>query len=106
MKGQTMKITVCVSAVFIVGIIGSPSGLASTSEAKTQPIPAHSNDESTAETARDPGHAYARYLNQMDRLEKNMDRQDADIARYERILATWERQQAQYQKYLDGLAHK
>ena len=35
-----------------------------------------------------------------------MDRQDADIARYERILATWERQQAQYQKYLDGLAHK
>ena len=100
-----MKTAVSISLIFVVGMILSHSGLASSLEGAT-PKPGHSKGDLTADTVPDQEQTYARYLKQMDRLEKNMDRQDADIARYEKILANWERQQAEYQKYLDGLAHK
>jgi predicted ribosome quality control (RQC) complex YloA/Tae2 family protein len=70
-------------------------------------------DELLDKTSRDQDETHQRNLKLIERtekdterLEKNIERQEADIARYEKIMETWERQQAEYQKYLDGLAHK
>lgn len=46
-----------------------------------------------------------RSIKLLERQEQILTREEADFDRFEKILATWERQQAEYQKYLDGLKH-